>query len=40
MRLEKIHSYKFLGSIINRDNSIEKERGERIMSGSNAYDAN
>jgi hypothetical protein len=40
MRLEQIHSYKYLGSIINRDNSTEEETRERIMSGNKAYYAN
>jgi hypothetical protein len=40
MRLEQIHSYKYLGSIINRDNSIEEEIRERIVSGNRAYYAN
>jgi hypothetical protein len=39
-RLEQIHSYKYLGSIINRDNSIEEEIRETIMSGNKAYFAN
>jgi hypothetical protein len=40
MGLEQIHSYKYLGSIINRDNSIEEEIRERTMSGKKAYYAN
>jgi hypothetical protein len=40
MRLQQIHSYKCLGSIVNRDNSIEEEIRERIMSGNKAYYAN
>jgi hypothetical protein len=38
--LEQIHSYKYLGSIINRNNSIEEEIKERIMTGNKAYYAN
>jgi hypothetical protein len=38
--LEQIHSYKYLGSIINRDNSIEEEIREIIVSGNKAYYAN
>jgi hypothetical protein len=37
MRLEQIHSYKYLGSIINTDNSIEEEIRERIMSNNKTY---
>jgi hypothetical protein len=40
MGLEQIHSYKYLGSIVNRENSIEEEIRERIMSGNKAYYAN
>jgi hypothetical protein len=40
MRLEQIHSYKYLESIINRDNSIEEEIREIIMPGNKAYYAN
>jgi hypothetical protein len=40
MRLEQIHSYKYLGSIINIDNCVEEEIRERIMSGNKAYYAN
>jgi hypothetical protein len=36
-RLEEIHSYKYLGSIINRGNSIEEEIRARIMSGNKTY---
>jgi hypothetical protein len=38
--LEQVKQFKYLGPIINNDNSIEKEIKERIALGNKAYFAN
>jgi hypothetical protein len=38
--LKKTKAYKYLGSIVNEDNSIEQETQERIAGGNCAYYAN
>ena len=38
--IEQVQQYKYLGSIINDNNSIEKEIKERIALGTKAYYAN
>ena len=38
--LEQVKQFKYLGSIINNDNSIEEEIKERIALGNKAYFAN
>jgi hypothetical protein len=40
MQFEKTKAFKYLGSIVNEDNSIEQEIQERIAAGSRAYFAN
>jgi hypothetical protein len=40
MQFEKTKAFKYLGSIINEDNSIEQEVQERIAAGNRAYFAN
>ena len=40
MCLEQIQSYKYLGSTVNSDNSIEEEIQYRITLGNKAYYAN
>jgi hypothetical protein len=38
--LEQVKQFKYLGSIINNDNSTEEEIKERIAFGNKAYFAN
>jgi hypothetical protein len=40
MYLEQVRSYKYLGSVVNSDNSIEEEIQHRITLGNKAYYAN
>jgi len=40
MYLEQVESYKYLGSSVNSDNSIEEEIQYRITLGNKAYYAN
>ena len=40
MYLEQVQSYKYLGSTVNSDNSIEEEIQYRITLGNKAYYAN
>jgi hypothetical protein len=40
MSLEEVQSYKYLGSTVNSDNSIEKEIQHRIILGNKAHFAN
>jgi len=40
MYLEQVQSYKYLGSTVNSDNSIEEEIQYRITLGNEAYYAN
>ena len=40
MYLEQAQSYKYLGSTVNSDNSIEEEIQHRITLGNKAYYAN
>jgi hypothetical protein len=40
MYLEQVQSYKYLGSVVNSDNSIEEEIQHRITLGNKAYYAN
>jgi len=40
MYLEQVQSYKYLGSTLNSDNSIEEEIQNRITLGNKAYYAN
>jgi hypothetical protein len=40
MQFEKTKAFKYLGSIVNEDNSIEQEIQERIAAGNRAYFAN
>jgi hypothetical protein len=40
MQFEKTKAFKYLGSIVNEDNSIEQEIQERIATGNRAYFAN
>jgi len=40
MYLERVQSYKYLGSTVNSDNSIEEEIQYRITLGNKAYYAN
>jgi hypothetical protein len=40
MHLEEDKSFKYLGSIINGNNSIEEEIKEKIILGNKAYYAN
>jgi hypothetical protein len=37
---EQVKSFKYLGSIVNGNNSIEEEIKERIILGNKAYYAN
>ena len=36
---EKVNSFKYLGTMVNTDNSIEEEIKERIAAGNRAYHA-
>jgi hypothetical protein len=40
MYLEQVQSYKYLGSTVNSDNSIEEELNNRITLANKAYYAN
>ena len=40
MYLEQVQSYKYLGSTVNSDNSVEEEIQHRITLGSKAYYTN
>ena len=40
MYLEQIQSYKYLGSTMNSDNSVEEEIRNRITLGNKAYHTN
>jgi hypothetical protein len=40
MYLQQVQSYKYLGSVVNSDNSIEEEMQHRITLGNKAYYAN
>jgi hypothetical protein len=40
MHLEQVKSFKYLGSIVNGNNSIEEETKERIILGNKAFYAN
>jgi hypothetical protein len=40
MHLEQVKSFKYLGSIVNGNNSIEEEIKEIIILGNKAYYAN
>jgi hypothetical protein len=40
MYLEQVQFYKYLGSIVKSDNSIEEEVGNRITLGNKAYHPN
>jgi hypothetical protein len=40
MYLEQVQSYKYLGSTVNSDNSVEEEIQNRITLGNKAYCAN
>jgi hypothetical protein len=40
MYLEQVHSYKYLGSTVNSDDSIEEEIQYRITLGNKAHYAN
>jgi len=40
MYLEKVQSYRYLGSTVNSDNSIEEEIQHRITLGNKAHYAN
>ena len=40
MYLEQVQSYKYLGSTVNSDNSIDEEIRNRITLGNKAYYAN
>jgi hypothetical protein len=37
---ESVQSFKYLGSVINQDNTIEEEIKERIIAGNKAFYAN
>jgi hypothetical protein len=37
MYLEQVQSYKYLGSVVNSDNSIEEEMQHGITLGNKAY---
>jgi len=39
LSIEQVHQYKYLGSIINDNNSIEEEIKERIVLGTKVYHA-
>jgi hypothetical protein len=36
-QLEQVNSFKYLGRVVNTDNSIEQEIKERIATGNTAY---
>jgi len=36
-QFEQVNSFKYLGSMVNTDNSIEEEIKERIAAGNRAY---
>jgi hypothetical protein len=40
MRFERTKTFKYLGSIVNEDNSIEQEISERTAAGNRTYFAN
>jgi hypothetical protein len=40
MQLEQVESFKYLGSIVNKNNTIEEQIKERIMAGNKAFYAN
>jgi len=40
MYLEQVQSYRYLGSTVNSDNSVEEEIQHRITLGNKAYYAN
>jgi len=40
LSIEQVHQFKYLGSIINDNNSIEEKIKERIVLGTKAYYAN
>jgi hypothetical protein len=40
LSIEQVHHYKYLGSIINDNNSTDEEIKERIVLGTKAYYAN
>jgi hypothetical protein len=40
MNLEQAQSYKYLGSVVNSDNSIEEDIQRKITLGNKAYYAN
>jgi hypothetical protein len=40
MHLEQVKSFKYLGTIVNGNNSIEEGIKERIILGNKAYYAN
>jgi hypothetical protein len=40
MSFEAVQSYKYLGSIVNRNNAIEEENKERLIAGNRAFYAN
>ena len=37
MQFEQVNSFKYLGAMVNTDNSIEEEIKERIAAGNQAY---
>jgi len=37
VQLEQVNSFKYLGAVVNTDNSIEEEIKERIATGNRAY---
>jgi porphobilinogen deaminase len=40
MQFEQVESFKYLGSIVNKNNTIEEDIKERIMAGNKAFYAN
>jgi hypothetical protein len=40
MSFESVHSFKYLGSVVNQNNKIEEEAKERIIAGNKALYAN
>ena len=36
-QFEQVNSFKYLGTVVNTDNSIEEEIKERIAAGNRAY---
>ena len=40
MSFESVQSLKYLGSIVNQNNTIEEEIKERLIAGNKAYYAN